>query len=119
MSKTQTAREYLVSLGLAKAGRGKFSTAAHEALAKAIASGMEFTDTARTPSTPRLAKVKKSTEFAYETPAMTWPNGTAKYKATGKKLSMKESCNGCGYALYWCECQTPRVLMKEVVISQT
>lgn len=37
-----TKREYLVSLGLAKPGRGKFSKAALEALSRAMAEGMVF-----------------------------------------------------------------------------
>ena len=42
---TQTAREYLVGLGLAKAGaRGKFSADAHKALKKALADGVKFSD---------------------------------------------------------------------------
>lgn len=40
-----TEREYLVSLGLAKPGRGRFSGAAKEALAKAKEEGKTFTDT--------------------------------------------------------------------------
>ena len=39
-----TQREYLVSLGLATPGRGRFSNAAKEALAKAIAEGKIFDD---------------------------------------------------------------------------
>jgi hypothetical protein len=38
------AREYAISLGLAKPGKGKLSFAAHAAIQKAIADGMEFTD---------------------------------------------------------------------------
>lgn len=41
----QTAREYLVGLGLAKAGvRGGFSREAHKALKNALDSGMTFKD---------------------------------------------------------------------------
>ena len=39
-----TKREYLVSLGLAKPGRGRMSREAHAALAKAEAEGMTFDD---------------------------------------------------------------------------
>lgn len=39
-----TAREYLVELGLASPGRGKFSKVAKEALAKAIEDGKSFSD---------------------------------------------------------------------------
>lgn len=44
-----TQREYLVSLGLAKPGRGRFSTEAKAALAKAVEEGMTFTDTKEAP----------------------------------------------------------------------
>lgn len=109
--KTTTAREFLVGQGLAKAGRGKFSNVAKEALAEAIAGGMEFSDYTIKGSS---AKVE---ETSYETAPMTWPNGTARFKETGKKVSMSSACNGCGYSLNWCECATPRVYSKVVVIS--
>lgn len=41
-----TQREYLVSKGLAKAGRGKFSNAAKAEIAKAISQGVSFSDPA-------------------------------------------------------------------------
>lgn len=40
----QSARDYLVSINLAKPGRGKFSNAAKQALSEAIDNGMEFSD---------------------------------------------------------------------------
>jgi len=51
----QTPREYLVSLGLAKDGRGKFSKEAHEALEKAKASGIVFAE--KVAATPKPKKV--------------------------------------------------------------
>jgi histone H3/H4 len=53
-----TKREWLVSQGLAKAGRGKFSNDAKAALAKAISEGMEFDEpVVPVPSSkPRVAK---------------------------------------------------------------
>ncbi len=39
-----TKREWLVTQGLAKPGRGKFSTAAHAALSRAASEGMTFDD---------------------------------------------------------------------------
>ena len=51
-----TAREYLVSLGLAKPGRGRFSGEAKAALAKAIADGMTFDEV--NPPAPKQLKVK-------------------------------------------------------------
>lgn len=41
-----TQREYLVGLGLAKPGRGKFSKEAHAALAEAVANGVTFDEPA-------------------------------------------------------------------------
>jgi hypothetical protein len=43
----QTKREWLVDQGLATAGRGRFSAAAKEALAKAEADGLTFSDSAK------------------------------------------------------------------------
>lgn len=102
------ARDYLVEQGLAKSGRGKFSNAAKEHLHAAIATGMKFSD---------YGEEQVSEEIGYDMPAMTWPNGTARYRETKAKLSMKEACNDCGVSLYWCECRSPRVLGREVVIS--
>jgi hypothetical protein len=39
-----TQREYLVDKGLAKVGRGRFSNAAKDAIAQAVAAGVVFTD---------------------------------------------------------------------------
>jgi hypothetical protein len=109
--KTTTAREFLVGQGLAKPGRGKFSNVAKEALAKAIEAGTEFSDYTIKGSS---AKVE---ETSYETAPMTWPNGTARFVETGKKVSMSSACNSCGYSLSWCECPSPRVYSKAVTIS--
>jgi hypothetical protein len=54
-----TKREYLVSLGLAKEGRGKFSKAGLEELAKAEADGMSFDDNKpKAPAAPKPEKVE-------------------------------------------------------------
>lgn len=105
LSETITARDWLVEQGLAKAGRGKFSKVAHEALKSAMAEGMTFSD------------YGKSDEESYETAPMVHPEGTARFKVGGSKVSMKNACNLCGYSLYWCGCETPVVFGKEVVIS--
>lgn len=47
-----TQREYLVEKGLAKPGRGRFSTAAKEALAVAVADGVVFTDVKEVSESP-------------------------------------------------------------------
>lgn len=51
-----TKREYLVSLGLAKPGRGKFSREAHAALAKAEADGMVFDEAVPSKPAPKATK---------------------------------------------------------------
>lgn len=56
----QTQRQYLYGLGLAKApeGRGRFSAAAHEALTKARAEGMTFSDDTKPEPKPKAVNVK-------------------------------------------------------------
>lgn len=63
-----TKRDWLVSQGLAKAGRGKFSKAAHEALAKAEASGVVFAEPeVKVPSSkPKVVKEPKAPEVKQE-----------------------------------------------------
>jgi hypothetical protein len=66
-----TKREWLVLQGLAKPGRGKFSNAAKEALAKAEASGTVFADPAPAaksdkPRTVKAPKAPKAPEVAQE-----------------------------------------------------
>lgn len=56
-----TEREYLVSLGLAKPGRGRFSSAAKEALAKAKADGMTFEGPAPAKQVAKASKPKPTT----------------------------------------------------------
>lgn len=61
-------REWLVSQGLAKAGRGKFSKDAHEALDKAIKDGMEFDEPVVVVKSakPKVAKTPKAPEVKQE-----------------------------------------------------
>jgi hypothetical protein len=59
MTDLQTPREYLVSLGLAKEGRGKFSAAAHAALEAATASGIVFAEKPKPEPKPRAVRVPK------------------------------------------------------------
>lgn len=54
-----TKREYLVTLGLAKDGRGKFSAAAHAALDAAIANGVVFDEPVKPEPKPRKAAAPK------------------------------------------------------------
>lgn len=118
----QSKREYLVGLGLAKPGRGKFSNAAKEALAKAEAEGMKFSDN----SVPAIRPTEKPTgnsdepaapvridprESAYIFPSdFRFPE--AEYKAVGtdgKTYSMRECCNTCMVSLTNHACNSPTI----------
>ena len=116
----QTKRDYLVSLGLAKPGRGKFSNAAKEVLAKAEAEGMKFTDTGPTKnSRPESKPTEKATgnpvrdsnpgDSPYIFPSdFRFPE--TEYKAVGadgKTYSMRECCNTCMVSLTNHACNSP------------
>lgn len=124
----QTKRDYLVGLGLAKPGRGKFSNAAKEALAKAEREGVKFADV--TPVKPRPETPTK--ESATGNPAPRTSPGDSLYLSPsdfrfpeneyvavagdGTKYSMRECCNTCKVSLTNHACSNPSVLGKAVVI---
>lgn len=118
----QSKRDYLVSLGLAKPGRGKFSNAAKEVLAKAEAEGMKFADMTP-PKKPRPETPTGKTETGNpvretspgESPYI-FPSDfrfpEAEYKAVGadgKTYSMRECCNTCRVSLTNHVCETPTI----------
>lgn len=117
----QSKRDYLVGLGLAKPGRGKFSNEAKRALAKAESSGIKFLDTMPSKDTgPMLAKksVSKSgtgqsdpTFTPYLTPdEYRFPE--AEYRAVGdngRRYSMRECCNTCMVSLVNHACNSPTI----------
>jgi hypothetical protein len=125
----QTKREYLVTLGLAKAGRGKFSNAAKEALVKAEKEGIVFSE----PNPVKPVKVKPAPKATGPVeapkPAPVKSAGTglvdylyasdyrypeAEYKAVevgGKKVhGMRECCNTCRVSLTNHMCDNPTIL---------
>lgn len=114
-----TKREYLVGLGLAKAGRGKFSNEAKNALAKAIAEGMEFSDSApavtkakEEPTTPPIARAEDAvvvldTERPYY--GMRWYGKNEKGKRI--EVSNRSACMNCGYSLLGHVCNSARVIL--------
>lgn len=123
----QTRRDYLADKGLAIRGaRGKFSNAAKEELAKAVAAGVKFSDDvtvkpakATGPTDPKPAKVADPTVADYIFPSdFRYPE--AEYKAvviTGKgEHSMREVCNPCGVSLTNHMCNAPTVHGKPVKI---
>ena len=115
----QTRREYLVGLGLAKPGRGRLSLAGKEALAKAKAEGMRFSDDETTgPSAPAREprdspKPKSAGMPEYLTPSeYRFPE--AEYYAVGvsdkKRYSLRECCNHCRVSLVNHGCNSPVIL---------
>ena len=117
----QSKRDYAASLGLAIAGaRGKFSNAAKEAIAKAEAEGMKFSDTGPTKATgpsrsaspvgdPKTAATPSAGVSDYIFPSdFRYPEG--EYKAVGsdgKTYGMREVCNNCRVSLVNHMCDTP------------
>jgi len=110
-----TKREYLVGLGLAKEGRGKFSNAAKEALVKASAEGIVFSD-AEKPAPVKRDKptnsVKKEgtgiiADIVYTYPEDEW---VAVEKVSKKKRGMREVCNTCRVSLVAHGCLTPTIV---------
>lgn len=113
----QTKREWLVSQGLAKPGRGKFSNAAKEALAKAEASGVKFSDVVtKVPAptgnpTEKSVPVQSATESPYLYPSdFRFPEGEYKAVGTdGKTYSLRECCNTCRVSLTNHMCDSPTI----------
>lgn len=117
------AREYLVSKGLAKPGRGKFSNDAKAALQAAMSSGMSFDDykpTGRVVTAPK-PKVEvertprqKNEDSTYLSPAdFRFPEAEyhAVYFEDGKRkvVGMREVCSECGYSLTNHGCNAPTI----------
>lgn len=115
----QTRRDYLVSLGLAKPGRGKFSTIAKAALDKARSEGIKFSDDDA--PAPRQSTPKAD---APATPVPVDPRNThflfpdeyrfpeAEYKGTdptGHEVSLRECCNLCRVSLVNHGCDAPTI----------
>jgi len=124
MTQLQTRREYLIGLGLAKPGRGKFSKAANEALAKARAEGIVFSDDDKPVSTPRAtpvggtseprAAVVPVTESPYLYPSdFRFPEDEYRAVAVidGKRtvFGMRECCNNCRVSLTNHVCDAPSI----------
>ncbi len=120
----ETRRDYLVRLGLAKPGRGKFSNAGKEALAKADEEGVEFLDGPAPKgngSGPILSTVPPKREQAEDVRLSDYlfPSDfrfpEQEYIAVshigGKRnvYGMRECCNTCRVSLTNHSCNTPTV----------
>lgn len=91
-----TAREYLITKGLAKPGRGRLSRDAHAVLAKAIAEGMTFTDSKPVPKRIKAEPKAESEQISPQiSSADIWPDvipeGFWQSKITGALYPIEES----------------------------
>lgn len=118
----QTEREYLYSLGLTKAptGRGRFSTAAHAALSKAKADGMQFAGNAPAPTKTIVKSKPKATVTVSNTENLgdaylrygKYDMSFEGYDDNGKRyvVSGRNACM-CGYSLVGHTCDSPTALI--------
>lgn len=127
----QTKREFLVGLGLAKPGRGKFSNEAKKALAEAEAKGVKFSDIVTkipvatgTPTEKSAGGQTPQKIDASLTPYLTpdeYRFPEAEYRAVsfkdGKRVlhSLRECCNTCMVSLVNHMCDAPTILGNIVV----
>lgn len=113
------ARDYLVSKGLAKAGRGKFSNEAKAELASALASGKTFLDwpKANAASIAKSEKPVRSVEPSPSDSTYLFPDEyrfpekeyDAFVRENGKKrpVSLRECCSRCRVSLVNHSCDQP------------
>jgi hypothetical protein len=113
-----TKREYAVSLGLAKNGRGKLSKAAHEAINKAIKDGMVFDDVSGTsvgqkpPTVPTPPKTESKRVVAALPETKVYREQSTVYGIDSKPgfadlVIAFDDCAGCGKAVKYCSHETP------------
>ena len=121
----QTRRDYLVGLGLAKPGRGKFSNDAKQALVKARAEGVKFSDDDAPAKPVSLTKdagpVKEATAPKVDatfTPYLTpdeyrFPEkeyrGIVYHNGKRREVSLRECCNTCRVSLVNHMCEAPTI----------
>lgn len=91
-------RDYLIERGLAKPGRGRMSTAAHDAIKEAINKGVKFTDGSEKASagigeTPDPRPDRPEGMYVFRN-----PNGSE-----FKRLHTN-ACANCHYSFQWCYC---------------
>lgn len=91
-----TRKEYAISLGLAKPGRGRMSKEAHAAIAEAEARGQVFDEGSSV--TPILEPV-----YAPSNAIRSITGGFIGYTAEGWRVGF-DNCGACHKHINWCEC---------------
>lgn len=114
-----TKRDYLIGLGLAKPGRGKFSNAAKDAIAKAEADGTIFSDSSASVPAPKVKAAKVvEPKVSNSDPGVMLNEDLPHfgvdffYRKDGKKkpLSNRTACMNCGYSLIAHQCNLPKAI---------
>lgn len=110
-------RDWLVSKGLAKPGRGRLSREAHAAIEKAIADGMTFDDVAvvstqssNSDNAPEKKIVqRKAEDFFGDTPEPIWHHDNWHVFENGERKDITgiEVCRTCMVSLDWHHCTSP------------
>ena len=91
-----TKREWLISQGLAKPGRGRLSKVAHDALEKAISEGVEFDEFAAEPEyVPAPIIPWKKTRSAKK---------IVGYTREGWNVGF-DTCHSCSLHINYCSCK--------------
>lgn len=112
-----TRREYLISLGLAKPGRGKFSHAGNIAILDARSKGMKFSDDDKPAPKVKSANPKPTNSAPKPVGIIsdivyTYPENAyrAFEKDTKKERSMRSVCMTCGVSLVVHGCLSPTIV---------
>jgi len=112
-----TRRDYLVTLGLAKPGRGKFSRDALAALDDARAKGTKFSDDEPKPEPVKREKSTNSVrkEDNYGEVVYTFPEASFKAYEKGTKIerSMRAVCYTCRVSLVGHGCKSPSIVSRD------
>ena len=96
-----TKKEYAISLGLAKPGRGRMSLAAHDAIDKAISEGVVFTDSLTPPP-----NVTKPTQKPKEIKPVRKVKGNLQgFTPEGWPVGFR-MCRTCAKDCNYCRCRT-------------
>ncbi len=108
------ARTYLVGKGLAKPGRGRFSTAAKAELERAMREdGLKFGNATTTgESGIVVSKARANVEPEDLEPAEPLWHHHKAVDADGNAVSMNNVCMHCSYSLPWCGCAQPMAIGK-------